>query len=153
MMTHDEKITVIRDFIPRLRAQIADLTPEQLTTQYNPPEWTVAQNVHHLVDSHVNAYVRFKLILTEENATIRLYNQDLFAELADASDANIEDSLLILTGLHARWTRMLNTINDWDKEGFHPGFEIPVSLNRLLDIYSKHCNDHIRQIQDVLDKM
>lgn len=152
-MTRDEKIAIIRDFVPRLRQQIAGLSPEQLTTQYNPPEWTIAQNVHHLVDSHVNSYVRFKLILTEDNATIRPYDQNLFAELPDASDAHIEDSLLILEGLHARWARMLNNITDWRKAGFHPELNKSVSLDDLLNTYSNHCKAHIQQIQEVLDKM
>ena len=152
-MTRAEKIATIREFVPRLRTQVASLTPEQLTTPYNAPEWTVAQNVHHLVDSHVNSYVRFKLILTEDNATFRPYDQNLFAELPDASDANIEDSLLILEGLHARWARMLDNISDWSKSGFHPELNQPVSLDDLLDIYSDHCNAHIRQIQEVLDGM
>lgn len=152
-MTREEKIAIIRDYVPRLRAQIADLTDEQLTTQYNAPEWTVAQNVHHLVDSHVNSFLRFKLILTEENADIHPYDQDAFAELSDASDANIGDSLLILEGLHARWARMLNNISDWEKTGFHLGLKKTISLDDLLNIYSNHCNAHIQQIQDVLDKM
>lgn len=152
-MTRDEKIAIIRDFVPRLRAQIEGLTAEQLTTQYNAPEWTVAQNVHHLVDSHINSYVRFKLILTEDNATIRPYDQVLFAELPDASDENIEDSLLILEGLHARWARMLDNITGWSKSGFHPELNEAISLDDLLDIYSDHCNAHTRQIQEVLDKM
>lgn len=152
-MTRDEKIAIIRDFVPRLRAQVADLSPEQLTTQYNPPEWTVAQNVHHLVDSHMNSFVRFKLILIEENAEIHPYDADAFAELPDASDANIGDSLLILEGLHARWARMLDNISNWGKSGFHLGLKKPISLDDLLNIYSNHCNDHIQQIQAVMDKM
>ncbi len=152
-MTREEKIAIIRDFVPRLKAQIANLSPEQLTTQYNPPEWTVSQNVHHLVDSHVNSYVRFKLILTEENAAIRPYNQEAFAELPDAVEANLDDSLLILQGLHARWSRMLDNITDWSKTGFHPELNKAISLDDLLDIYSDHCNVHIQQIQEVIDKM
>lgn len=152
-MSRAEKIATIRAFVTRLRAQIADLSPEQLTTQYNPPEWTVAQNVHHLVDSHINSYVRFKLILTEDNATIRPYDQDAFATLADATEANIDDSMLILRGLHARWARMLDNISDWSKAGYHPELEQAVSLDDLLTIYSDHCDGHIIQIQAVLDKM
>ncbi len=152
-MTREGKIAVIREYVPKLRAQIAGLTADQLTTQYNPPEWTVAQNVHHQFDSHVNSYVRFKLILTEENATIRPYDQDEFAKLADASDANIKDSLLILEGLHTRWARMLDTIRDWSKAGFHPELNQTLSLNDLLDICIEHCHAHTQQIQEVLDKI
>lgn len=152
-MTREEKIAVIRDFVPRLRQQIAGLSSEQLTTQYNPPEWTIAQNVHHLVDSHANSYIRFKLILTEDNATIRPYDQVAFAELPDAMDANIEDSLLILQGLHARWARMLENITDWSKSGYHPELDKSISLGDLLEIYWNHCDAHIQQIQEVMDKM
>jgi len=152
-MTRTEKIEIIRGFVPRLRAQIAGLSPTQLTTAYNAPEWTVAQNVHHLVDSHLNSYLRFKLILTEDNAAIRPYDQDAFALLPDAMDANITESLLILEGLHARWARMLDTINHWDKAGYHPELEKTITLDDLLNIYSQHCEAHITQIQAVLDKI
>jgi exoribonuclease II len=152
-MTREDKIAIIRDFVPRLREQIARLSPEQLTTQYNAPEWTIAQNVHHLVDSHASSYIRFKRILTEERATLLPYDQDAFAELPDAKDANVEDSLLILQGLHARWARMLDNISDWSKSGYHAGAERDVSLDDNLNIYSNHCNAHIKQIQEVLDKM
>lgn len=152
-MTLKEKIAIIEGFVPRLRAKVEGLTPEQLTTQYNPPEWTVAQNVHHLVDSHANSYIRFKLILTEDNPTLRPYDQATWAELPDASDANIEDSLRILEGLHARWTRMLKGITDWDKSGYHPELATEITLSDLLDTYSDHCEAHLRQIQEVLDTM
>ncbi|GAB5493301.1 MAG: bacillithiol transferase BstA [Phototrophicaceae bacterium] len=152
-MNRQEKIEIIRSYVPKLRAQVEGLTGEQLTTQYNPPEWTIAQNIHHLVDSHMNSYVRFKLILTEDNATLRPYDQDAFAELADACDEHIEDSLLILEGLHARWARMLDNISEWEKAGYHPELDKPVSLDDLLDIYSNHCDSHTQQIQAVLDKM
>ena len=148
-----ERIATIRDFVPRLRQQIAGLTPEQLTTQYNAPEWTIAQNVHHLVDSHVNSYIRFRLILTEEHPPLKAYDQDAWAMLADSQEANLDDSLLILQGLHARWSRMLANITDWDKCGFHTGAQVDYSLYDLLVIYSDHCNGHIKQIQEVLDKM
>jgi hypothetical protein len=148
-----ERIAIIRDFVPRLRQQIADLSAEQLTTPYNAPEWTVAQNVHHLVDSHVNSYVRFKLILTEDYPTLRPYRQELFAELGDAKEAHIEDSLLILQGLHARWSRMLENITDWTKTGYHPEAQKTYSLYGLLVSYSDHCHEHTQQIQAVLDKM
>ena len=152
-MNRETKFAIIRDFVPRLRAQIADLSPQQLTTPYNAPEWTVAQNVHHLVDSHMNSYLRFKLILTEDNAAIRPYDQDAFALLPDAVSADVSYSLHILDGLHTRWTIMLDNITDWGKAGFHPELNQPITLDDLLDIYSNHCNAHIRQIQAVIDAM
>jgi hypothetical protein len=101
----------------------------------------------------MNSYIRFKLILTEENASVRPYDQNAFAELPDASDANIEDSLLILEGLHARWARMMDNISDWDKAGFHPELKKTITLDSLLNIYSNHCDAHTKQIQEVMDKM
>jgi len=152
-MTHHRKIAIIRDFVPRLRSQIAPLSPEQLTTAYNAPEWTVAQNVHHLVDSHMNSYTRFKLILTEDNATIRPYDQDAFALLPDATSADVSYSLRILEGLHTRWAIMLENISDWSKAGYHPELNKPITLADLLDGYSNHCEAHIQQIQAVIDRM
>lgn len=152
-MSRAEKIDIIRNFVPRLRALVEGLTPEQLTTAYNAPEWTVAQNVHHLVDSHVNAYVRVKLLLVEENPTVRPYKQNDFAELPDGKDAHIEDSLLVLQGLHARWARMLDSITDWDRQGYHPEAQRTITLDDLLNTYSNHCEAHIKQINEVLAKM
>ncbi|MEL6406561.1 MAG: DinB family protein [Chloroflexota bacterium] len=154
-MSRAEKIATIRDFVPRLREAIAGLTDEQLTTQYNPPEWTVAQNVHHLVDSHVNSYVRFKLILTEENPTLRPYDEVAFANLPEAMSPYLDDSLTILEGLHGRWTRMLEAITDaqWSQEGFHPENGNAVSLDDLLDYYAGHCDAHLAQLNAVKAKM
>jgi len=152
-MSRAEQIATIRDFAPRLRRLVAGLTDEQLTTPYNAPEWTVAQNVHHLADSHMNSYIRFVLILTEDHPTLRPYDQNTAAELPNASDANIEDSLRLLEGLHARWARMMDAITDWDAAGYHPELKRDVSLDYMADYYSGHCEAHLRQIQDVLDKM
>lgn len=148
-----DRIAIIRDFVLRLREQVGGFSEEELTTQYNAPEWTIAQNVHHLVDSHMNSYIRFKLILTEEHPTLRGYSQDGFAALPDGSDANIGDSLVILTGLHTRWARMLNNITDWERTGYHPESDTVYTLDTLLTAYADHCNAHIQQIQDVIDKM
>ena len=152
-LSTDERIAIIRDFVPRLRAQVNGFSAEELTTAYNAPEWTIAQNVHHLVDSHVNSFCRFKLILTEDHPDFRPYNQALWAELPDAKDANIEDSLLILQGLHSRWVRMLEHITDWSRTGYHPEYKVEHSLDSLLTTYATHCNLHIKQIQEVIDKM
>ena len=154
-LTRAEKIAIIRDYVPRLRALIAGLSDEQLTTAYNAPEWTIAQNVHHLVDAHTAAYLRCKLILTEAQATLRSQDQDALAQLPDASDAHIADSLMILEGLHARWARMFTQVTDWDKSGYHPTAKKTnyISLDYLLTGYARHCEAHLQQIQAVIDKM
>ena len=101
---------------------VTGLTPARLTTHFLPQEWTVAQNVHHLADSHMNAYLRCKLILTEENPTLKPYDQDAWAALPDASEALLSTSLSLLQGLHTRWVHFFRTLgdNDWARTGYHP---------------------------------
>ena len=153
VLTIEERLATIRDFVPRLRQLVAGLTAEQLTTPYNAPEWTVAQNVHHLVDSHTHAYLRTKHILTKHEPQLVGYDQDEFAKFPDAKDANIEVSLQILEGLHVRWVRTFETVTDWSKKGYHLEMQKDVSLDDILSTYHNHCGAHYRQIQEVLDKM
>src|SRR5918911_671482 len=101
-----EMIEKIRDLPAQLKERVSGLTDEQLTTHYLAGEWTVAQNVHHLADSHMNSFVRLKLILTEDRPTLKPYDQDLWAELADSGTTALEESLSILEGLHRRWVRV-----------------------------------------------
>ena len=151
-MNTAEKIDVLRRFPAQLEALVTDLTPEELTTAYNAPEWTVAQNVHHLADAHMNGYIRFKLAMTEDNPPIKTYQQPLWAEIADAKDADIRPSLTIIRGLHQRWVTFLEKIEDWSRTGIHPE-RGPLTLEQLLDTYVAHCAAHTNQIQAVLDKM
>ena len=124
-MTTQERNELI-DKIRRLPQQIADLvtglSDEQLTTQYLVDEWTVAQNVHHLVDSHMNSYIRCKLIATEEHPTLKPYDQDAWAQFADASAADVSGSLFMLAQLHRRWVSFWETLSadEWGRTGHHP---------------------------------
>jgi len=152
-MSRDEKIAIIRDFVPRLRALIAGLNPEQLTIQYNPPEWTIAQNIHHLVDAHINSYLRFKLMLTADNPTLPRIDPQHFAVMPDGTDGHVADSLLILGGIHARWARMMEQTTDWDRTGYYPKLDLTFTLDSLLDSYSRHSNAHYQQIQEVIAKI
>jgi hypothetical protein len=151
-MSTAEKIDVIRDFPSKLEALVTGLTSEELTTAYNAPEWTVAQNVHHLVDSHMNSYVRMKLMQTESNPHLKPYDQDDWAKLSDSQAADIRASLAILRGLHQRWTIFLESVEDWSRPGYHPA-NGPVTLESQLDYYAAHCEGHLKQIQAVIDKM
>jgi len=151
-MTTAEKIDVLRRFPAQLEALVTDLTPEELTTAYNAPEWTVAQNVHHLADAHMNGYIRFKLAFTETNPPIKTYEQPLWADTADGKDADIRPSLALLRGLHQRWVIFLESLEDWSRTGIHPE-RGPLTLEQLLDTYVGHCTAHTNQIQAVLDKM
>lgn len=140
-------IETIRSFPERLAAIVEPLTFEQLTTRTIDGEWTVAQNVHHLVDSHMNSIIRMKLILTEDHPTLKLYGQDQWATLPDGVGADIHTSLSILTGLHTRWVLLLTNLRetDWQRSGHHPALG-DVTLETMLQTYAQHGEDHIAQI-------
>lgn len=144
-------IDAIRQLPARLAALVAPLSPEQLTTPYLPGEWTVAQNVHHLLDSHLNSYVRCKLIRTEDRPTLRPYDQDAWAALPDGSAADLADSLAALAGLHARWARFWEELPEaaWARPGHHPESG-EVTLESLLASYAAHGEGHLDQIQRTL---
>lgn len=104
----------IRCLPNELEACISGLTEEQLTTHFIEGEWTVAQNVHHLADSHTNSYIRFKLTLAEENPPLKPYDQDVWADMVDATSGDITSSLILLRGLHSRWANLLEGFSDED---------------------------------------
>lgn len=139
----------------RLPAQIAHLmeglTSEQLTTPYVAGEWTVAQNVHHLADSHMNSYVRCKLILTEDHPALKPYDQDLWAALPDAQSAAVGASIDLLRSLHARWVDFWETLptDAWNRPGLHSETGT-VTLADLLRVYAAHGEAHIAQIRRTL---
>ncbi|HMQ34259.1 MAG TPA: DinB family protein [Chloroflexaceae bacterium] len=131
----------------RLEALVAGLSAAELTAHYLAGEWSVAQNVHHLVDSHMNSYVRCKLILTEERPTLKPYDQDAWAALPDGAEADIAVSLAILRGLHERWARFWRALPEsaWAREGLHPEAG-PMSLDDILRSYAAHGEGHLDQI-------
>ena len=142
-----EMIDEIRNLPARLRERVRGLTDAQLTTHFQPHEWTVAQNVHHLADSHMNSFIRLRLILTEEHPTLKPYDQHLWAMLADSGTTALEESLSILDGLHARWVRLFESLDDaaWQRSGLHPE-NGEVTLEDMLQIYAAHGQGHIEQI-------
>jgi hypothetical protein len=129
----------------------ANLTTEQLTTPYLQGEWTVAQNVHHLPDSHMNAYIRCKLIATEDNPPLKPYKQDQWALFADAQNADLSMSLALLRSLHARWVTFWEHLPDeaWSRTGMHPEHGA-ISLADILQMYADHGEAHIDQITRTL---
>jgi hypothetical protein len=146
-----ERIDRMRRFPAELEAVVKDLSEAELKTHFIEGEWTVAQNVHHVADSHMNAYIRFKLLKTENNPTIRGYNQDDWAVLYDASEPPLETSLAIIKALHVRWVIFLESLSedDWARTGFHPESG-PISMESLLKTYSEHGPGHIDQINRTL---
>jgi DinB superfamily len=138
----------------RLRAAVDGLTVPQLDTPYRPEGWTVRQVVHHLPDSHLNSYIRFKLALTEEEPTIKPYREDRWAQLEDARTAPIATSLSLLESLHSRWVLLLRSLTpaDFVRTFQHPEMGI-VSLEKNLCLYAWHGRHHVAQITSLRERM
>ena len=134
-----------------LESVVRDLSPAELTTHHLPGEWSVAQNVHHVADSHMNSFIRCKLIATEDHPTLRPYDQDRWAALPDTDNPAIALSLQLLRGLHARWVIFFESLSDadWVRAGLHPDIGI-VTLEDQLRSYAAHGEGHIDQIQRTL---
>lgn len=137
-----------------LRKAAAGLSEQQLDTPYREGGWTVRQVVHHVPDSHLNAYTRFKLALTEEEPTIKPYNEKLWAELMDTKKTSIEVSLNLLDSLHVRWVTLLKSLKpeDFSRTFRHPESGIG-SLERLLALYAWHGRHHTAHITTLRERM
>ena len=141
--------------LPEAIAQaVRNLDDTKLDTPYRKDGWTVRQVVHHLADSHANAYIRMKLILTEDRPTLKPYDQDLWAELPDGKYLPLESSLLILRGIHFRWTVLLDNLTDDAllRTGLHPEIG-EVTLGNMIESYARHGLNHIMQISDLRERM
>ena len=138
----------------QLRSAVAGLHDQQLDTPYREGGWTVRQVVHHLPDSHLNAYVRLRLALTEEAPTIKPYQEAKWAELADARSAPVDVSLDLLTSLHRRWVALLRVMNpeDFARTFTHPELGL-VRLDRNLALYAWHGKHHIAQVTGLRERM
>lgn len=135
--------------LPRtLRATVAGLDDAALDTPYRDGGWTVRQIVHHLADSHLNAFARFKLALTEENPVIRPYSQDAWARLPDSMQMSVAPSLEMLEGLHVRWGMLLGHMSDAElhRTFVHPEYGATFTLGRNLALYAWHGQHHVAQI-------
>ena len=138
----------------KLRAAVKGLSDVQFDTPYRDGGWTVKQVVHHVPDSHMNSYVRFKLALTEDEPTIKPYMENLWAELPEAKHAPIEVSLALLDSLHQRWMLMLRALTDaeWKRIFRHPELG-PMSLEKTLALYSWHGRHHVAHVTSLREKM
>jgi len=137
----------------KLREATADLTDQQLDTPYRPEGWTVRQVVHHLADSHMNSFIRFRLGLTEEVPTIGTYREDLWAELPD-SRLPIEVSLQLIESLHERWVTLLRALDEaaWQREIQHPEIG-QIRLDQLLALYEWHSLHHVAHVNALRRRM
>ena len=143
-----ERIADIR-FLPNaLEAAVSNLDEGQLQTPYREGGWTLHQVVHHVADSHMNAYIRFKLGYTEDNPTIKPYEENDWANLADVKVLPVNVSITLLYALHHRWVEFLQNLNgeDWNKTVFHPEHKKNLTLWELLGIYAWHGKHHTAHI-------
>ena len=149
-LTEEQKRTSldqIAETPTKLRAAVKGLTEAQIDTPYRPGGWTVRQVIHHMPDSHLNAYVRFKLALTEDEPTIKPYAEDRWAELSDTKSTPIEVSLTLLESLHDRWVRLLRSLTpeDWKRTFRHPEMG-PMTLEKTLALYAWHGTHHVAHV-------
>ena len=149
-----EFFNTIESLPSRLRNEVENLTQQQLDTPYRDGGWTVRQVIHHLPDSHINSYVRFKLALTEDNPKIKTYEEHVWAELQDTFKTPIEVSLNLLESLHRRWAILLRSLKD---EQFERTFQHPewgnISLSKTLALYAWHSKHHLAHITELKKQM
>jgi uncharacterized damage-inducible protein DinB len=156
-LSEDQKARFLDDIEQtpaRLRAAVKGLSAQQLDTPYRDGGWTVRQVVHHVPDSHLNSYIRFKLALTEEEPIIRPYMEDRWAELPEAKTAPIELSLSLLEDLHKRWMLMLRAIQpaEWKRTFRHPEIG-PMTLEKNLALYAWHGRHHVAHVTALRERM
>lgn len=139
----------------RLEYAVINLDATQLQTPYRDGGWTIHQLVHHIADSHINAYTRFKLALTEDNPVIKTYEENLWVQLNDVKTLPVNISLTLLHALHLRWVAALKELKeaDWNRMMFHPGMQKQVTLWYMLGNYAWHGLHHTAHINALRERM
>jgi hypothetical protein len=147
----DENMKILKDFPGKLKNLIENFTYYQLDTPYREGGWTVRQLVNHLADSHINSFIRFKLALTEENPTIKPYDEAKWAELQDSINMPIKPAMRMLKGTHQRWTALLKSLTNkqFERTFKHPEKEKDYDLRYYLAVYAWHCNHHFAHIDNL----
>lgn len=150
-----ELLDQIADTPRRLRDAVAGLSDQQLDTPYREGGWTVRQVVHHVPDSHLNAYCRLKIALTEELPTVRPYDESVWARLDDSRTTPIEVSLTLLESLHARWMQLFRSLKpeDFRREFLHPEHEGTLTVDFLVAMYAWHGRHHTGHITALRDRL
>ncbi len=143
-------INVIEEFPAKLRKTAGKMTITQLDTAYRPDGWTIRQVIHHLADSHMNAFMRIKLALTEDLPSIKPYFEDRWAKLADYK-CEPDVSFDLIDNLHKRWVALLRSLNEseLDRKYFHPETGKEVSIRQVIHLYAWHCSHHLAHIEDL----
>jgi hypothetical protein len=147
-------IAQIAETPAHLRAAIGGLSDSQLDTPYRPEGWTVRQVIHHVPDSHLNSYTRYKLALTEDEPTIKPYAEDRWAELPDGRSGPVEVSLRLLECLHLRWVALLQSFaeSEWKRTFRHPDLGL-LRLDQNAALYAWHGRHHVAHITGLRDRM
>jgi hypothetical protein len=147
-------VAEIREAAGHFREAVRGLGQQQLDTPYRPGGWTVRQVVHHVPDSHMNCYIRFRLALTEEEPAIKPYDEKKWAELPDARTAPVEVSLQLLESLHGRWVALIEAVADGDfaRTFRHPEVGL-LRLDTVLAGYAWHCRHHAAHITGLRERM
>jgi uncharacterized damage-inducible protein DinB len=156
--SQEEKEARLADilFLPRmLEYAVLNLNDDQIQTPYRDGGWTVNQVIHHVADSHMNAFIRFKLGLTEDNPTIKPYIQSAWGDTADVTAVPVNLSITLLHSLHHRWYELLKTITDeqWERTIYHPEQERKITLWELLLIYAWHGKHHAAHVTNLREQM
>lgn len=145
----ESKIKIIADFPVKLKKEVDKLKKEMLEYRHRLGGWTIRQLIHHCADSHINAYVRTKLAYTEKNPTVKPYDESAWANTADAGEAPVEWSVMLLEGLHNRWAMLLAELNEDDlkRTYYHPAYKTSVTITHLIFLYAWHCEHHLAHVQ------
>jgi DinB superfamily len=146
-------VKTIEDTPARFRALAGGLADAQLDTPYRPGGWTIRQVVHHVPESHMNAYIRMKLAVTEDSPAIKTYEEQLWAELPDAKSAPAELSLSLLEALHRRWVLFLRNLSndDYARTFKHPEWGT-VTIDDAVALYAWHCRHHLAHVEQALGR-
>jgi hypothetical protein len=146
--TRERHLTILEQAPARLRSLVSGLTDQQLDTRYRPDGWTIRQVVHHLPDSHMNAYIRMKLAATELSPAVKSYDEQKWAELPEAKSGSVEMSLALLDGLHKRWVAFLRGLSEdaLSRTFQHAEWKI-VTIDESISMYSWHCRHHTAHVQ------
>jgi hypothetical protein len=147
--SNDNFIEVLETFPQRIKEEVINCSDKELLQTYRPDGWNIRQLVHHCADSHSNAFIRLKFALTEQQPTIKPYNQDLWALLPDSNVLSIMPSLQMLEGIHARWSYLLKSLNndEYNKSYIHPEYNKVVTIFEFVALYAWHCNHHLAHIK------